>query len=102
MCNCKGWDVLYFKGGYSITPHFCRVFDDCGHADNTLEDAADFIVSMIENEHSSYINWVKEMVLETNPEVLVSYEKLISQWKDRTHPDVVFYKEQKNVDETNR
>jgi hypothetical protein len=42
MCNCKGWDIAFWPDDeITVEQHFCRVLDDCGHVDNTLEEAAD-------------------------------------------------------------
>lgn len=50
MCNMKGWDVLFGPDGPSIEQHFCRVYDDCGHVDNTLEDAVAVVAEWHENQ----------------------------------------------------
>lgn len=82
MCNCKGYDIAYWledKEVYTVEPHFCRVLDDCGHADNTLEEAADRVATSYDELYKRY------MVMAAQ-----ARESWYA-WKTRTHPDYLHY-----------
>ena len=86
MCNCKGWDIAYYENEVTVVPHFCRYFDDCGHIDNTLEEAADEVASI----YVGLTEWDKD---ESSTE---GHLRLAQMWRDRTHPSYLFYKEQES------
>lgn len=96
MCNCKGWDLIYIDNKVSVTPHFCRVLDDCGHRNNTLDEAADCVVDTYQREYE----YIQSLAKDPDTRYLYDTERLmevvsnITQWENRTHPDYLFYKEQ--------
>ena len=93
MCNCKGWDIAYFEEGITVVPHFCRVLDDCGHVNNTLEQAADEVARAYDRDYDWYCDAAQRYIVDHDPEKL---DHLLAQgkaWRERTHPDYVFYKE---------
>lgn len=95
MCNCKGWDVAYYPEYMTVQPHFCRVLDDCGHADNTLEDAAAKVAADYQREYESFLEYTSQE--NTRDDKYVQF--LLSEidgWKNLTHRTYLFYKEQEN------
>ena len=97
MCNCKGWDIAYYSDHITIEQHFCRDLDDCGHVDNTLEEAADAVVAAYDKE----FQYMQSLAKDPNYSFLYDTERLMEivslsqQWKERTHPDYIYYKKGK-------
>lgn len=93
MCNCKGWDLIHIDNKVSVTPHFCRILDDCGHRDNTLDDAADGVVAAYNSEYE----YLQSLANDPDTRYLYDTERLMEvvsnmmQWKERTHPDYLHY-----------
>ncbi len=54
MCNYKGYDVAYNSNYVWIERHICRVFGDCGHCDNTLEEAAEMCAQWHEDQAKAF------------------------------------------------
>jgi len=99
MCNCKGWDIAYFPEYISVDQHFCRIVDDCGHSDNTLEEAADAVAAAYDREHDWCADAMNRDIMEHSLEHL---DKLIEQakmWRERTHPHYLYYKEGVDISE---
>ena len=97
MCNCKGWDIAHFPEYISVDQHFCRILDDCGHVDNSLEDAADQVVEAYQREHDWYSSMKEEYAEDYSKE---HANKLLEQrdsWKNRTHESYLFYKNQVDI-----
>jgi hypothetical protein len=95
MCNCKGYDIAYYPEYITVEPHFCRLLDDCGHTDNTLEEAADEVASAYFREY----NWYETMGDGEYEETysLEYAQKLLdtaNAWKNRTHESYLYYKNQ--------
>lgn len=93
MCNCKGWDIAYYPGEITVEQHFCRVYGDCGHSDNTLEQAADDVAASYQREYDWYITVGEEYDYDYGND---HASKLLQQrdaWKNKTHPDYLYYKE---------
>lgn len=92
MCNCKGWDIAYYEDRITVEQHFCRDLDDCGHSDNTLEEAADEVASAYFREY----NWYETMGDENEETYSLEHlQKLLdaaNAWKYRTHPSYLYYK----------
>ena len=88
MCNCKGWDIAYYSDEVTVEPHFCRLIDDCGSRDNTLEEAADEVASV----YAERAAWEGE---DNTPEKEHALEQAVM-WLNRTHPSYLFYKEQES------
>ena len=94
MCNCKGWDIAYYPDEITVQQHFCRVLGDCGHVDNTLEDAADEVVKAYENEYSHMQSLANhpEYSYMYDTERLMEISSTLLQWKNRTHETYLYYK----------
>ena len=91
MCNCKGWDIAYYPDEITVEQHFCRDLGDCGHVDNTLEEAADEVAAAYDREHDWYADAMQRDLAEHSTEHL---DKLMSEslaWKNRTHPSYLYY-----------
>ena len=86
MCNCRGWDVASDGSDYWIEQHFCRVYEDCGHSDNTYESAVQVVIEgydrNIDYQYSS-ASWNFRSVDELEVARLKEQRQL---WKDGTHP----------------
>lgn len=94
MCNGKGWDIAYYPEYMTVQQHFCRILDDCGHVDNTLEEAAAQVAENYKKEYDTYIKYRKEtQVGDKFLEFLLREHK---GWKDLTHPTYLYYKESRN------
>jgi hypothetical protein len=83
MCNGKGWDIAFYEDEITVEQHFCRIFDDCGHVDNTLEEAA-IVVAKYYREMS---NEYKE-----NAETYYYLLRESALWENLTHPSYLYYK----------
>ena len=96
MCNCKGWGIAFFQDAeITVVQHFCRVFDDCGHVDNTLEEAADQVASEYAATYALYCNPpYNELITEEKLDWLLAQAK---SWKDRTHTSYLYYSIGENV-----
>jgi hypothetical protein len=100
MCNCKGWDIAYWPDDeITVEQHFCRVLDDCGHVDNTLEEAADQVASEYKRLYNFYIEQSK-----TGSDYYTDFKagyawKNHIEWKNRTHPSYLYYKEGVDISE---
>jgi hypothetical protein len=82
MCNCKGWDIAFYEDEITVEQHFCRVFDDCGHVDNTLEEAAIEVAKYYRERAYVY------------KEQTQSYYYLLREsemWENLTHPSYLYY-----------
>jgi len=97
MCNCKGWDIAYYPEEITVEQHFCRLIDDCGHVDNTLEEAADEVAFAYLREHAWYETMKDEYQDSYSSEHSTKLLELANAWKTRTHSDYIFYKDQQNV-----
>lgn len=98
MCNCKGWDVAYYpEDEITVEPHFCRVLDDCGHVDNTLEEAADKVASEYTKNYDWYCDARNRDIVEVSNEKLDWLLEQARAWKNRTHKSYLFYKEQVDI-----
>lgn len=91
MCNGKGWDIVHFPEYISVNQHFCRIVDDCGHVDNTLEEAADEVAKAYEREYDLCADPMNREIIEHSPEQLDRLLSLAKSWRDRTHPDYLHY-----------
>lgn len=92
MCNCKGWDIAHYPEYISVEQHFCRVYGDCGHSDNTLEQAADDVAEAYQREYDWYLTMEEEYKGDYSKE---HANKLLQQrdaWKNRTHESYLYYK----------
>lgn len=92
MCNGKGWDIAHFPEYISIDQHFCRILDDCGHVDNSLEDAADQVAEAYQREYDWYTSMKEEYAEDYIKEHADKLLELRDAWKNRTHPDYLYYK----------
>lgn len=98
MCNCKGWDIAFYpEDEITVEPHFCRVFDDCGHVDNTLEEAADQVASEYTKNYDWYCDARNRDIVEVSNEKLDWLLEQARAWKNRTHKSYLFYKEQVDI-----
>jgi hypothetical protein len=88
MCNCKGWDIAYYPDDeITVEQHFCRVYGDCGHDDNTLEEAAEQIAAEYQREY----DWHSDIV-EVTEEKLKWLLEQSNAWRNRTHESYLYYK----------
>lgn len=92
MCNGKGWDIAHFPEYISVDQHFCRILDDCGHVDNSLEDAADQVAEAYQCEYDWYTSMKEEYAEDYSKEHADKLLELRDAWKNRTHPDYLYYK----------
>lgn len=98
MCNCKGWDIAFYpEDEITVEPHFCRVFDDCGHVDNSLEEAADQVASEYTKNYDWYCDARNRDIVEVSNEKLDWLLEQARAWKNRTHKSYLFYKEQVDI-----
>ena len=92
MCNGKGWDIAFYPDDViTVDQHFCRLLDDCGHTDNTIEQVADYIASEYDKLYDWYCDMRNRNMSDVTDEKL---DWLINQsraWKERTHPDYLYY-----------
>jgi hypothetical protein len=91
MCNCKGWDIAHFPEYISVDQHFCRIEGDCGHIDNTLEEAANAVAEAYQREYDWYADAMNREIVEHSPEHLDHLLAMCRAWKDRTHEDYLYY-----------
>lgn len=92
MCNCKGWDIAYYPDHeITVEQHFCRIADDCGHVDNTLEEAADQVAAEYQREYDWYADAMNREVVEHSTEFLDNLLAMSRAWKERTHEDYIYY-----------
>jgi hypothetical protein len=82
MCNCKGWDIAFYADEITVQQHFCRVFDDCGHVDNTLEETAREVAKY----YRERANGCKE-----NEEMYYLLLRESALWENLTHPSYLYY-----------
>lgn len=95
MCNGKGWDIAYYPDEEITTQqHFCRLVDDCGHVDNTLEEVADQIATKYDNLYDWYCDMQNRDMIDVTNEKLEWLAEQSREWKNRTHSTYLFYKEQ--------
>lgn len=92
MCNCKGWDISYWPDDViTVEQHTCRVMGDCGHSNNTLEQAA----TTVRNEYGRLYDWYCDAnnreLIEVPDEKLVYLLQQFRLWENRTHPDYLYY-----------
>jgi hypothetical protein len=92
MCNCKGWDIAYYPDEVSVEQHFCRVYGDCGHVDNTLEEAADQVASEYNKNYDWYCDARNRDIVEVTDEKLDWLLEQARAWKNRTHKSYLYYK----------
>jgi uncharacterized protein YecE (DUF72 family) len=92
MCNCKGWDIAYYPDEITVQQHFCRLVDDCGHTDNTLEEAADEVASAYFREHAWYETMKDEYQDSYSEEHSAKLLETANAWKNRTHSSYLYYK----------
>jgi hypothetical protein len=82
VCNSNGYDISYGPEGYGIEPHFCRVYGDCGHVKNTVEDC----VRHISNELQASLSYYENEILKIKSQILY--------WNDTSNETISFYNEQ--------
>lgn len=89
MCNCKGWDIVFWPDDkITVEQHFCRVLDDCGHVDNTLEEAAD----QVADEYKHIFDWYSESPGDYHTKEKICYIKTQElAWRNRTHPSYLYH-----------
>lgn len=92
MCNCKGWDVAHFPNYISIEPHSCRVYGDCGHVNNTLEEAADQVVAAYQREYDWYLTMEEDYTADYDKDHAAMLLEQRDAWSNRTHMSYLFYK----------
>lgn len=88
MCNCKGWDIAFYADEITVEQHFCRVFDDCGHVDNTLEEAAREVAKYYREKAKCY---------EEN-DIRYHYLRQSVMWENFTHPSYLYYKGEESLE----
>ena len=93
MCNCKGWDIAYYPEYISVEQHFCRVLDDCGHSNNTLEEAADQVADAYQREYDWYLTMEEEYADDYNKDHADKLLENRDAWRNRTHASYLYYKE---------
>ena len=91
MCNCKGWDIAYYPDHITVEQHFCRVLDDCGHTDNTLEEAADEVAAAYLREYEWYKSMKDEYGEDWNAEHAKKLHQASYEWSNRTHENYLWY-----------
>lgn len=91
MCNCKGWDIAYYPDHITVEQHFCRVLDDCGHTDNTLEEAADEVAAAYLREYEWYMSMKDEYDEYWNAEHANKLHQSCLEWSNRTHENYLWY-----------
>lgn len=84
--------MLTIQKKITIEQHFCRLLDDCGHSDNTLEEAADEVASAYLREHAWYETMKDEYQDSYDPKHSENLLEQANTWKNRTHPDYLYYK----------
>jgi hypothetical protein len=84
MCNCKGWDIAYYEDEITVEQHFCRILGDCGHRDNTLEEAANEVAKAY-RERAEYFKKESQYY---------EYLRQSAMWENRTHPSYLYYTEE--------
>lgn len=92
MCNCKGWDIAYYPDEITVEQHFCRIYGDCGHSANTLEEAADNVVESYQREYDWYSSMKEEYAEDYSKEHADKLLKELDAWKNRTHETYLYYK----------
>ena len=98
MCNCKGWDIAFWPDDeITVEQHFCRLLDDCGHVDNTLEEAADQVADEYKRIFDYYM---KEARADSYTDTKAAYAWVqYEAWKNRTHRSYYYYKNGVDIDE---
>lgn len=97
MCNCKGWDIAFYPDDViTVEPHFCRDLDDCGHVDNTLEEAANQVVQEYTILYDWYCDAANRDLLEVSQERLDWFLKQSREWYYRTHDSYLWYASPEN------
>lgn len=92
MCNCKGWDIAFWPDDeIAVEQHFCRVLDDCGHVDNTLEEAADRVAYEYNRSYDYYCDLKNRDIFSPTDQKLDWILDQARQWRDRTHPSYLYY-----------
>lgn len=92
MCNCKGWDIAYYPDGeITLEQHFCRLLDDCGHVDNTLEEAADEVASSYNALYDQYCDACSQGYYDFDAAHADHLLESSRTWSNRTHPSYVYY-----------
>lgn len=92
MCNCKGWDIAFWPDDeITVEQHFCRVLDDCGHVDNTLEEAADQVAVEYDKIYDWYCDMRNRDMSEVTDEKLGWILEQSRAWQNRTHPSYLYY-----------
>lgn len=92
MCNCKGWDIAFYRNDeITVQEHFCRILDDCGHIDNTLEEAADEVSSEYDKLHDWYCDAHNRGIVEVKDSRLDFFLEQSRMWKNRTHESYLYY-----------
>ena len=92
MCNCKGWDVAHYPDYISVVQHFCRVYGDCGHTDNTLESVADQVADAYQREYDWYLTMEEELKDEYSNDHVDKLLEHRDAWQNRTHESYLYYK----------
>jgi 5'(3')-deoxyribonucleotidase len=92
MCNCKGWDIAYYPDEITVEQHFCRVYGDCGHVDNTLEEAADKVTTEYDKQYDWYCDNRNRDLVEITNEKLDWFLEQSRAWRNRTHASYIYYK----------
>lgn len=96
MCNCKGWDIAYYPDEITVEQHFCRIFDDCGHVDNTLEEAAYEVARAYDREHDWAADAMQRDIMDHNLEHLDKLKEQSRLWSELKHPHYIYYSGEEN------
>ena len=92
MCNCLGWDIAYYPDDeITVVQHFCRVYGDCGHSDNTLEEAADQVASEYDKLYDWHCDMRNRDMSDVTSEKLDWFIEQSRAWKNRTHKSYLWY-----------
>ena len=92
MCNCKGWDIAFYPDDeITVEQHFCRVYGDCGHADNTLEEAAEQIAVEYDKSYDWHCDIKNRDLIEVTDEKLDWLLEQSNAWRNRTHESYLYY-----------
>lgn len=97
MCNGKGWDIAFYSDDddneITVQQHFCRILDDCGHVDNTLEEAAREVAKY----YRERADWYKKEHRDTEyfkTDTYAHYLRQSALWENFSHPSYLYYKQE--------
>jgi hypothetical protein len=75
------------------------VYGDCGHVDNTLEEAADQVAAEYDKWHDWYADAANRDLLEKNNVKLDWLLEQSNAWKNRTHKSYRYYNGEEKSEE---